>query len=61
MSSPASRIVIIGAGIGGLTLVLLPRPDPAPWSSKHWQEQSATSTRTGKTSQELECQAATED
>ena len=25
MSSPASRIVIIGAGIGGLTLALLPR------------------------------------
>ena len=100
MSSPASRIVIIGAGIGGLTPALLLRrrgiiaeileqapelrevgaavalaanggdearysaasgfrglvpierlprlPDPAPCSSKHWQEQSATSTRTGR-------------
>ena len=101
MSSPASRIVIIGAGIGGLTPALLllrrrgiiaeileqapelrevgaavalaanggdePRyaaasgsaawcrssgcrgcPTPPPCSSKHWQEQSATSTRTGR-------------
>jgi len=97
MSSPGSRIVIIGAGIGGLTLALLLRrrgiiaeilerapelrevgaavalaanggyeprysaasgfrglvpierlPDPGALQFKQWQEQSATSTRTGR-------------